>query len=248
MAIHRMYLHSVPPVGGIALIEGDEAKHAVRVKRIEPGNAVQLLDGAGTVADGAVLGTEALTEEQQARRARRGEWLLPVRIERVTRAAPVRPALHVLTATPKGARLEEMIDGLSQVGAASWSPLETQRGVVDPRDTKLARLERVAVEASKQCGRPWLLKTGPQRRFVDAVAWNSGPVILADAGGGAYAPQGAEDISLLIGPEGGWTQGELQAAERAGVRIYSFGPHVMRIEIAAVAASAIILGAEGSGR
>ena len=239
-----MYMQSIPGVGDVALVEGDEAKHAVRVKRLEVGALVQLLDGAGTVADGVILGVEALTEAQAARRERRGEWLLPIRIERVIRAEPVRPALHVLTATPKGARLEEMIDGLSQVGAASWSPLETQRGVVDPRETKLARMERVAVEASKQCGRPWLLKTGPQRRFADAVASSSGPVVLADASGGAYARLGADQISLLIGPEGGWTPAELDAAARAGVRIHAFGPHVMRIETAAVAASAVILATE----
>lgn len=244
MGTHRMYMQSLPAIGEIALIEGDEAKHAVRVKRVEPGDPIQLLDGAGAVVDAVVLGVESLTEAQAARRERRGEWLLPVRVEQIARAEPVRPAVHVLTATPKGARLEEMIDGLSQVGAASWGPLETQRGVVDPRETKLARMERVAVEASKQCGRPWLLQTGPQRRLADALAWKAGPVILADSSGGPYSCGGAEQISLLIGPEGGWTRGELQAAEQAGARIHSFGPHVMRIETAAVVASGIILAAE----
>lgn len=236
MSVHRLYLDSIPNAGTDVTIEGDEAKHAVRVKRLEPGDSVQLLDGSGTVAEGIILDRDPA--------AKKGEWKLPVRIESIRRVEPVRPAIHVLSATPKGPRLEEMIDALSQAGAASWGPLGTDRGVVDPRETKLARIQRVAVEASKQCGRPWVVRTEPGARFAEAIAWKAGPVVLADASGSAYAATGAAEIRLLIGPEGGWTKGELQGAHEAGVRVCSFGPHAMRIETAAVVATGVILAVE----
>jgi 16S rRNA (uracil1498-N3)-methyltransferase len=235
MGTHRIYVDAVPAVGSIVRIEGDEAKHALRVKRIEPGNAVQLLDGAGTIAEGV---------SEQLGETRRGAWVLTVRVTQAARVEPVRPALHVWSATPKGAHLEEMIDALSQVGAASWAPLQTAHGVVDPRDSKLERIQRVAVGASKQCGRAWVLRTGPKQLFADALASNDGPVILADASGGVYEPCGAERIRLLIGPEGGWTSAELEAARRAGARICSFGPHAMRIETAATVAAGVVLALE----
>jgi 16S rRNA (uracil1498-N3)-methyltransferase len=243
-----MYLDALPSVGEIALIEGDEAKHAARVKRLQPGHHALLLDGRGSVARGVILGPEALTPEQSARRERRGEWLLPIRIEHTDHAPPVRPSLNLFTATPKGARLDDMIDALSQAGAASWSPLDTRHGVVDPRETKLARIERLAVEASKQCGRPWVLTTGPKRTLRDLLGSPTTPVVLADASGGPYRPTGAAEISLLIGPEGGWASEELDMARAANARVHSFGPYVMRIETAAVVAAGVVLAAETAGR
>jgi 16S rRNA (uracil1498-N3)-methyltransferase len=240
MGVHRLYLDSIPNAGDLLTVEGDEAKHAVRVKRLEPGDPVQLLDGAGGVAEGIV--------EARDPAAKKGEWRLPIRVESVRRVEPVRPAIHVFSATPKGPRFEEMIDALSQAGAASWGPLATERGVVDPRETKLARIQRVAVEASKQCGRPWVLGTEPGERLAGALAWKGGPVILADATGGAFTPTGAGGIRLLVGPEGGWTRGELAAARDAGATVCAFGPHAMRIETAAVVATGIIMALERGSR
>jgi 16S rRNA (uracil1498-N3)-methyltransferase len=245
MSLHRVHLDAIPPVGDTAVIEGDEAKHAARVKRLEPGHHLQLLDGRGSVARGVVLAPTDLPAPVAARR--KHEWLLPVRVEHIEHAEPVRPRLHLYTATPKGARLDDMIDALSQTGAASWSPLETRHCVVDPRDTKLTRVQRVAVEASKQCGRPWVLDVGAKASLPRALDAGVTPVVLADATGTPYRPTGAAELRLLIGPEGGWTREELAMARDTGARIHAFGPHVMRIETAAVVASAVILAAESMG-
>lgn len=239
MALHRVHLDAIPPVGEICVIEGDEAKHAARVKRLEPGNHLQLLDGRGSVARAVVI---AVPPELAARR--KHEWLLPVRVEDVAHVAPTSPALHVCSATPKGARLDDMIDAISQAGAARWSPLETTLGVVDPRDTKLSRIERVAVEASKQCGRAWVLCTGPRLTFSQALDPRDAAVVLADGSGTPYRRTGAASVRLLIGPEGGWTADELASARASGARVHTFGPHIMRIETASVVAAAIILAAE----
>lgn len=233
----------VPPVGEVLRIGGDEASHALRVKRLEPGQRLRVLDGAGFVAIARLTGTH--------KGGREGLVMEALIEQRDQSPFPgVSPWVDVLSATPKGARVDEMIDALSQVGAASWSPLETERGVVDPREHKLARLERIARESAKQCGRAWVLRIeGKQELDAAMRADHAGAactIIMADATGEpwpsvAASLAAAPRVRLLIGPEGGWTDAERQRARAAGARLVRFGPHVMRIEQAAAAASAVLM-------
>ncbi|MBL8764680.1 MAG: 16S rRNA (uracil(1498)-N(3))-methyltransferase [Phycisphaerae bacterium] len=233
MSIHRVYWPGVPPdVGGEIKIMGEEARHALRVKRVRPGEMVELLCGDGEVASTRVVdaGRETLRLEVVARR-------------RVPRP---RPEVEVWTATPKGGRADEMIEGLSEVGAAGWRPIRTERGVVDPRANKLDRLARLAVESSKQCGRAWLMVIGPAATWDEALRAEGVSIVLADAAAPPYRALGAERIRLLVGPEGGWTESERAAAGDAGIRCAGFGPHVMRLETAAVVGAAAIVAAESA--
>jgi 16S rRNA (uracil1498-N3)-methyltransferase len=137
-----------------------------------------------------------------------------------------------------------MIDGLSEAGAAQWRALETERGVAEAGAHKLERVERHALEASKQCGRAWVMETGPGATLAEALRGGAGVRgVVADASGGAYAARGAGTVRVLIGPEGGWTERELAAARDAGAEVARFGPHTMRIETAAVVAAAVVIAA-----
>lgn len=233
----------VPEVGGALQIGGDEASHALRVKRLETGQCLRVLDGAGVVAIARITGT---------RKGGRDGLVMDAMVERrdQTPFPGVLPWVEVLSATPKGGRVDEMIDALSQVGAASWSPLDTERGVVDPREHKLARMERIARESAKQCGRAWVLRIGEKQSFDSALASggeaNVAAVIMADAAGDSWSRveaklAGGAKLRILIGPEGGWTDAERERARAAGVMMASFGPHVMRIEQAAAAACAVVM-------
>ncbi|MCC6321170.1 MAG: 16S rRNA (uracil(1498)-N(3))-methyltransferase [Phycisphaerales bacterium] len=241
-AMHRVFLEQAIPEPGEALsIEGEEAVHALRVKRLREGDAVRLLDGAGVVAEARIDGVERVP------RASRGGGS-SVRLMVVSRSEEPRPEpwLEVLTATPKGARVDEMIDQLSQIGAGSWGPLRTERGIVDPRPAKLDRLERLAREAAKQSGRAWLMRIAPERTLGQALGDGGAENIVADASGEPYHAAGGAGarggaVRLLVGPEGGWTSGELAAARAGGAVIARFGPHTMRIETAAVAGAAVIM-------
>jgi 16S rRNA (uracil1498-N3)-methyltransferase len=236
MALHRIFTEDpLPGDAADLVITGDEAHHALRVKRLTPGDAVQVLDGRGRIAEAAVTGSS-----KQGR-----EWVLHVQLRKVMDVHPVQPRVEVFSPAPKGPRLTDMIEGLSQVGAAAWSLLETARSISEPRAARLDRLERTAAEASKQCGRAWRLEIGSGRDLQPLLA--SGTVV-ADASGAPYAHSGRDLIRLLIGPEGGWTEDELVAAQRAGASITRFGPHTMRIETAAVASCAIILATEAAVR
>ncbi len=167
---------------------------------------------------------------------------MEMRVEEVEKVTPERPRVEVCTAVPKGPRLTEMIDGLAQVGAAAWRALETERG--ERESWRREKVERVAVEASKQCGRAWRMEIGEELKLADAVRAGGGwEVVLADAGGQRYVGV-AERVRVLIGPEGGWTEGELAMAKSAGVRVCGFGVHVMRIETAAVVAAGVVMEAQ----
>ncbi|MFM9996138.1 MAG: RsmE family RNA methyltransferase [Phycisphaerales bacterium] len=235
MSSHRFYIDEPWARGKAELtVRGEEARHAVRVKRLGVGDAAQVLDGRGHVADARIEGV--------ARSPADGHWEVRLSLGGVTAVEPVRPRIEVWSAVPKGARLGELIDAVSQVGAALWRPLETRHGIAEPGGTKMDRVRRIAVEASKQCERAWAMEVADPARFDDALR-DAPPdsIILADAGGEPYRPSGAASQRLLIGPEGGWAGDELDRARSVGVRIARFGPHVMRIETAAVVACAIIL-------
>lgn len=225
--MHTLFFPDLTPDSDTLTVEGDEARHAVRVKRLNPGERVRILNGQGLVAFGVA---ESL----------KGKLTLKI-VERAI-ALRVSPAVHVWSATPKGPRISELIETLVQVGAASWTPMSTSLGVADPRDSKLDRLTRISVEAAKQAQRPWLLDINSKSTLEAALR---GPgVILCDASGDSYSPSGHAEIRVLIGPEGGFTPKELSAARSAEATVVSLGPHVMRIETAAPVAVAIILHAE----
>jgi 16S rRNA (uracil1498-N3)-methyltransferase len=237
MGQHRIVVEQVLEVGDRAVVLGDEAQHALRVKRMEIGDAVTLMDGRGAVARARIERTGKT----------RGEWEMEVVVETREVVEPLRPMVHVRTATPKGQRLEEMIEGLSEVGAASWGPLSTTRGVVDPREGKLTRLARITRESMKQCGRAWEMRIEPGGTIAEVMAWaarEGARVVVAEASGGAYSAADGKSVVLLVGPEGGFTEAELATARAGGAEVCRFGAHVMRIETAGVVGAAMIVSRE----
>ncbi len=237
MGDHRVFtaFDSVT-TGERVIVTGEEAQHAARVKRCAPGDPVELLNGRGLMATCRI---EAVRKDPRSK-----GWELELLVGRAESVARPRVRLEVWSAVPKGGRLGEMIDQLSQVGACAWAPLHAQRSVAEPTAPKRARLERIAVESAKQCGRAWLLEFGAGGDLTAAL--REGSAIFADAGAGsvdAARPAGGNGglVRILVGPEGGWTEGERRAAREAGAVFASFGPHAMRIETAAVAGAAIVL-------
>ena len=216
-------------------VTGDEAWHAVTVKRIHAGDTVEVLDGHGTVATAAVERTEK----------RKGGASVELRVVRVDRHPPTSPRVEIWSAVPKADRAAQMIDQLAQAGAAEWCPLITERSVTDA-DHKADRLLRIASEASKQCGRPWHLTLGAPRTVADGAKAAGKPgrhtVLFADADGQpptAFSP--SDSLTVLVGPEGGFTATEIGLLREAGASALRLGPHILRTETAAVAAAVALL-------
>jgi len=156
--------------------------------------------------------------------------------------------IEFATAAPKGQRLDKMIDMLGQVGTGVWHPVATKYGVVEPGANKIDRMERICRESAKQSLRAWPMRIGKPLSFKEAISTNQNTrLVIADASGGDYRPGGAGTVRALVGPEGGWTDGEMSAAREAGAQVVGLGPHVLRIETAAVVLCAMIARAEAAG-
>jgi 16S rRNA (uracil1498-N3)-methyltransferase len=212
-------------VAGAAVLLEAEEEHHLAVRRAGPDSAIELLDGAGTRADGRLL--------QEGRR-------LTVRVERLT--TEPQPAATVLAVGAGDRdRFGLLVEQAAQLGATRLVPLETDRAVsvaTRLRNAHLERLRRRAREAIKQSGAAWAPAVDeplPLTEFLsrprDGTAW------LADAEGAP--PPGlpaAEPLTVAVGPEGGFTDEERALLLRAGFRPVRLGPHLLRFETAALAA------------
>jgi 16S rRNA (uracil1498-N3)-methyltransferase len=151
----------------------------------------------------------------------------------VVRTSAPAPRVRVGFAPVKGDRVEGVVQKLTELGVDRIELLETERSVVRWRGERAARqqdrLAEVVRAAASQCRRLWL----PELR----LSGGGGPLpagALADAGG---RPMRASDTTVLVGPEGGWTD-----AERASRELIGLGPHVLRADTAAVVAAAMMAG------
>lgn len=218
--------------GHDVFLEEEEARHARRVLRLVTGDLVVLLDGRGAWAR-AVVGGE------QGRR-------LACRVLAVTQLPPRQPELVVAAAMPKGQHADEMLAQLAQLGAHRFIPLQTERSVVHPRETKFERYRKMTRVAAKQSGSPWVMAIDPQQSLASVLAMSGGPWLLLDPGGERLPEVGVRlagvpRITLLVGPEGGWSDTEQALLLQAGALPWSIGPQVLRIETAAAAALAILV-------
>jgi 16S rRNA (uracil1498-N3)-methyltransferase len=219
------------------IVGGDAAHHASRVLRIGPGEAVVLFDGAGREWDGVV---ERVGRE------------IAVRVELARHVSPVTPEVVVFSAVPKGDRAEAMVSALSQVGAAEIVPLIAARSVVTPREGKIEKWRRLAVESAKQCGRAHLLRVHDPIGFAEAIEWPVDQRVLLDGSGEACGvarpPVRDDSIGLFVGPEGGFDPIEVAALRERGAMVWSIGPHIMRIETAAVVGAAMVMNRARGGQ
>jgi 16S rRNA (uracil1498-N3)-methyltransferase len=231
-----------PSRSGRIRLEGDESRHLSRVRRLGPGAVVEVFrgDGFATRAEVAEVGKD---------------WVeLTVLGEPLPDREPA-CRLTLATAVPKGERFDWLVEKATELGVDRLVPIVTERSVVDPRGAKLDRLRRAIVEASKQCGRNRLMTL---ERPMSWPLWLGeggdtvpGPRLVAHPGG--LPPPAWPRIrrggqaAMAIGPEGGFTEAEVEAARRAGWQVVDLGATLLRIETAGLAGCAAILAlCEGS--
>lgn len=220
----------------VALSVG-EAHHAMHVMRLGVGDAVELFDGRGGAADGTIV------------EARRGKVSISIANLRGPMARPG-PVIHLAFAVPKGKRLDWLLEKATELAAGSLTPVGFERSVVDPGELAGAKRERWighCVSAAKQSGLAWLPELHNPQALGDFLArfagsGQAGLVGSAESDAGSVrdalasvvtAPAG--EICLLIGPEGGLTDGEYAAAGAAGFAPVRLGSTTLRIETAAIA-------------
>ncbi len=222
-----------PPVGDVLTLGGDEAHHLARVRRVGLGEFVVVFDGRGSTWNAEVLETS------------RDQVRLRI-VETLPPSSPPACELTLATAMPKGDRADWLVEKATELGVARLQPLNTARSIVDPRSAKLEKLRRRVVEASKQCGRDWLMEIVEPIRWAELLAATSTPLRLVAHPGGLPAlrwPRCDRDraVTLAIGPEGGFTDEEVAQAQAAGWRVVGMGTTLLRVETAGLAVSALVL-------
>lgn len=219
------------------VLRGEEAHHLARVRRHRQGEVVEVVDGAGSWYQVRIesLGRGEVRAQILDRQQDRGE-------------SPVR--LTLAAALVKGQRFDFLVEKATELGVAELVPLLTERGVVQPgSEHKPARWEHLARAALKQCGRsrlPLIAAPVALGEVVRAGVEDGQQVLLAIPTGGeelrcCLEGQEAGRVILAVGPEGGFSPGEVAAARRLGARVLSWGKRVLRSETAGMVLAALVL-------
>ena len=199
----------------------DDRHHLLRVLRLRPGEPVSAADGDGGWVPCRLTGEGELEPAAAPARAPRPD-----------------PRITIALAVPKGDRAEWAVQKLTEVGVDRIIPLVADRSVVrwpaDRAGRQVDRWRAVVRAAAMQSRRLWLpqVEAPATTRQLLAAAASAG-VALAEPGGGA---PGLSRPTVVVGPEGGWTEEELEAAPAT----VALGPSILRTETAAVVAATLL--------
>lgn len=222
------------------VIEGEEARHASRVRRLRIGEDIDVVDGRGRRARGTVTDV-----------ARDSVSLV---IDQVIDEPTPHRRLIVVQALAKGDRGERAVELLTEVGVDVIVPWAATRSIAawegERIERGLTRWRATAREAMKQSRRAWIPEVTAPVDLAGACAWidTAGGGFLLD-GDGEHLPTlveqdpGSGDWVIVVGPEGGIDPVETAALEAAGARRASLGPTVLRTSTAGPIAAAIIASA-----
>jgi 16S rRNA (uracil1498-N3)-methyltransferase len=214
---------------GTVQLPATEAHHLRDVLRLAAGDSVELFDASGRSAIARLTRVDRDGVEAQ--------------VEAIRIGGAGGRAITVASAVPKADRADWLVEKLSEIGVERWVPLRTARSVVHPEGrSKIERWERIAVEAAKQSRRSGVMRIDPLtpvETFLQSVD-PTGAAILSTRPGvrplTALASQ-----TLLIGPEGGWTEDELGRFAVLGVTEASLTTTVLRLETAAILAAGVAM-------
>jgi 16S rRNA (uracil1498-N3)-methyltransferase len=226
-------LFFVPEVrSGLAELRGEDAKHLSRVLRVEPGHRYEISDNE----------QKYLAEVVEAHKE-------CVKFEVVEKLAAERekPEIHLYVAIIKFEHFEWGIEKATELGVDRIVPVQsarTETGLDKAVAKRLERWRKIALEASQQSRRVFLPRLDGVARLKDVLKVLEGQRIFLDENRDAGLLGGIEVngdvVSLLIGPEGGWTDEERRMVVEAGWTPASLGPRILRAETAWLAAMAIL--------
>lgn len=207
-------------------LTGEEAKHA-RVLRLRPGERVGILDGMGRIR----MGETILSEPQKTILNITGSQVFPRE----------NPQIHLSVSLIKDRdRMEWLIEKMTELGVAEFTPLICNH--TEKTSFNRDRWEKIITASFKQCGRPWrpvLNDSTPFDRFVRAGFEGWGIIGLQSGRPFSGLPESVQsrNIRIVIGPEGDFSENEIQLAKQYGFEAISFGNARYRTETAGLVAT-----------
>ncbi len=242
--MHRFFCSKKAVTGNTIIInDTQELRHMKNVLRLKEGDDVVAFDEEGTSYPASIMDISA------------GSATLAVKERIPYTSSGIR--LNVACALAKNARMDDIVDKLTQLGVERIIPMKTQRVIVKWDAKKEAahhkRWQAIAVGASKQsgCGRVPLVD--PVRTFQEVVGEAAHfdcaliPTLAGDRTSlkDSIGARHSGSILILIGPEGDFTPEEVEEALKAGCRPVTLGPYVLRVDTAAIAVAAFIMFSAG---
>jgi 16S rRNA (uracil1498-N3)-methyltransferase len=212
----------VPPVGQALTLPENEARHLFKVLRARPGDPAEVVGAGGALALARVEDGRTVTVVEA----------LDAGLEEV--------AVTLYQAVPKGGRMDLAVEKATEAGATRIVPLLTEHGEVNPREGKVDRWRRVAEAAARQSLRLRVPEVSEPLAFGAALreAGEAGVLLHNAPGVDDVEDVVGDGVCLFVGPEGGWSGGELEEARGAGLAVGGLGPYRLRAETAGVVAVA----------
>lgn len=246
--MHRFFAPSLDPGDQSVTLPKEEAEHLTRVLRLGPGDTVSVFDGRGHEFLGRVAGTPGTPGARTPR---------DVRVELLSRVhAPPEStvAFTLVQAVLKGDTMDDVVRDAVMLGAVAIQPVVSKRTEATVaallRGNRLDRWRRVALASTKQSRRAVLSEIRTPlsfETFLDEPGSALRLMLVEPEAGADVEPLAVlrsvptpAEVSLLVGPEGGWTEGEWEAARSRGVRLLTLGPWTLRADAVPVAAISVL--------
>jgi len=231
--VRRVHLARTRIAGGRVRLAPEEWHYLRHVLRLQAGAPLLVFDGEGG--------------EHRAALPEAGEELA---LGPRTEVPPPQAVVWLAFAPPRGDRADLLVEKAVELGVARLAPFEAARSVVkldrERGAARAARWRRIAAQAARQCGRADVPAVDEPMSLAAALALGPPGLrrVLFYEGGGEPLQElldpAAPGHLALVGPEGGFTPEEVGAALRAGARIGSLGPRILRAETAGIAAVALL--------
>ena len=239
--MRHFFIDPSPAINSLVAIRKSDAHHIKNVLRLKTGDRLKLFDGAGFEYEAVIRKMSAAKVDVEI--LNRGRVALQSGAQ-----------IMVAQAFLKEKKMDDLVRKLCELGVARWIPFFSQRSIPRPDTSRLAgrrrRWYRIAAEALKQCRRVDLPEISEALSFeavldvgkkcdLSIVFWeNESSPLHCDMGSNGKHP--INKILLMLGPEGGFSQHEIQLAENTGFVIAGLGPRILRAETATLAAVTLV--------
>lgn len=223
MRLHRFFIDT--PIKENRLeIKDERLLHQWRnVFRYGEGSEVLLFDGSGFEYEATVESLES--KKAQVKIVSKKEGIMP------------KQKITLYQSIVKKDKMEWIAEKATELGVSKIVPIISERS--EKKDLNLDRIRKIMIEASEQCGRSDVSEIGQMMNFESGIKNYAGKGIAFDPSGSALRNSSFtnhDSLSLFIGPEGGWSEEEVERFKEAKIEIFSLGKLTLRAETAAVTA------------